>query len=481
MRLGVTFRIVGGLLMFFSATMLPPLFVSVFYQDGAHAIFIKAAAVIFASGFSLWLLFRPFTEALRTKDGFLVTVLCYITLGCFSALPFTDSPNTALSLVDALFESFSGLTTTGATVMIGLESLPQSLLYYRQQLQWLGGMGIIVLAVAVLPMLGIGGMQLYRTETPGPVKDSKLTPRIKQTAMALWSIYLSLTIACCLAYWVAGMSFFQALCHSFSTVAIGGFSTFDASLGHFDSPAIEIVAIIFMLLSSLNFALHFFCYRDRSLRSYWRDEEVRSFFIFILIAILIATAILAGSSDDGWQSFRLAAFHVVSMLTTTGFVTDNFAEWPNIVPYLLILGAFVGACAGSTGGGLKVIRVLLLYKQGLREIHRLIHPNAIFPIKISHRVMTDNVMEAVWGFCSIYVFVFVLLLLVLLGTGADFLTAFSSVAAALNNLGPGLGSVAENYASLTDPAKSAMVVGMVLGRLEIFTILVLFTGMYWRK
>jgi trk system potassium uptake protein TrkH len=236
-----------------------------------------------------------------------------------------------------------------------------------------------------------------------------------------------------------------------------------------------------MLLSSLNFALHFFCYRDRSLRSYWRDEEVRSFFIFILIAILIATLILAASSDDGLQSFRLAAFHVVSMLTTTGFVTDNFAEWPNIVPYLLILGAFVGACAGSTGGGLKVIRVLLLYKQGLREIYRLIHPNAIFPIKISHRVMTDNVMEAVWGFCSIYVFVFVLLLLVLLGTGADFLTAFSAVAAALNNLGPGLGSVAENYASLTDPAKGAMVVGMVLGRLEIFTILVLFTGMYWRK
>ena len=481
MHVGVTFRIVGLLLMFFSATMIPPLFVSMFYQDGAHRVYIEAAAIIFSSGFALHLLFRRFQEALLTKDGFLVTVLCYVALGSFSALPFANSSVIGLSTIDALFESFSGLTTTGATVITGIETLPESLRYYRQQLQWLGGMGIIVLAVAILPMLGIGGMQLYRTEAPGPIKDSKLTPRIKQTALALWSIYLFLTLACCFFYWVAGMSFFQAVCHSFSTVAIGGFSTFDASLGHFDSPAIETVAIVFMLLSAINFALHFFCYRDKSLKLYWRDEEVRSFFMLIVIVTGAVTIVLAQSNDAALHSFRLGAFHVVSMLTTTGFVTEDFSQWPNILPYLLIFGAFVGACAGSTGGGLKVIRVLLIYKQGLREIHRLIHPNAIFPIKISQRVMRDNVMEAVWGFCAIYVFIFVVLLLMLLGDGNDFLTAFSAVGASINNLGPGLGEVTHTYAGLPDLSKIALISGMVLGRLEIFTVLVLLTSLYWRK
>jgi trk system potassium uptake protein TrkH len=481
MRLGVTFRIVGRLLMFFSLTMLPPLFVSVFYEDGAHGTFIYAACIIFASGFALNLCFRQFKEELRTKDGFLVTVLCYLTLGSFSALPFASGAIAGLSVVDALFESFSGLTTTGATVLSGLEYLPASILFYRQQLQWLGGMGIIVLAVAILPMLGIGGMQLYRTETPGPVKDSKLTPRIKQTAIALWSIYLSLTLACCFAYYLAGMNFFQALCHSFSTVAIGGFSTFDASLGHFDSASIEMVAMIFMLLSSINFALHFFSFRDRTLKSYWRDEEVRTFFLFMVAAVAVVTMILASETGTGTSALRLAAFHTVSMLTTTGFVTDHFASWPNVLPYLLILGAFVGACAGSTGGGLKMIRVLLIYKQGLREVHRLIHPNAVFPIKVSQRVIGEPVMEAVWGFCSIYLFLFLVLLIILLGTGLDFLTAFSAVAAAINNLGPGLGDVAETYLAITDTAKISLIVGMVAGRLEIFTILVLFSSLYWRK
>ena len=481
MRVGVTFRIVGLLLMFFSATMIPPLFVSLFYTDGAHAVFIESAAIIFSCGFALHLLFRRFQEALRTKDGFLVTVLCYVALGSFSALPFADTAVISLGIVDALFESFSGLTTTGATVITGIETLPESLRYYRQQLQWLGGMGIIVLAVSILPMLGVGGMQLYRTEAPGPIKDSKLTPRIKQTALALWSIYVLLTIACCLAYWAAGMSLFQAICHSFSTVAIGGFSTFDASLGHFDSAAIEAVAIVFMLLSGVNFALHFFCYRDKSLKLYWRDEEVRSFFALIVIVTAAVTLVLSQFNDATLHSFRLGAFHVVSMLTTTGFVTEDFSQWPNILPYLLILGAFVGACAGSTGGGLKVIRVLLIYKQGLREIHRLIHPNAIFPIKISQRVMRDNVMEAVWGFCAIYVFIFVVLLLMLLSDGNDFLTAFSAVAASINNLGPGLGAVTHTYAGLADLSKIALIGGMVLGRLEIFTVLVLLTGLYWRK
>ena len=342
-------------------------------------------------------------------------------------------------------------------------------------------MGIIVLAVAILPMLGVGGMQLYRTEAPGPVKDSKLTPRIKQTALALWSIYVILTAACCLGYFVACMSLFDAVCHSFSTVAIGGFSTHDASLGYFNSPAIEAVAIVFMLLSSINFALHFFGFRDRSLNAYWRDEEVRALLLIMASSTILVAGVLIFSGLDTTASIRASLFQVVSMFTTTGFATTSFVDWPGIAPFILIFGAFIGACAGSTGGGLKVIRGLLIYKQGLREIYRLIHPQAVFPIKLGQRVMTEGVIQAVWGFLSIYVFVFMILLMILLSTQLDFETSFSAVASAMNNLGPGLGAVSAHYGDISDTAKIALSVGMVLGRLEIFTVLVLFTGMFWRK
>lgn len=481
MQIGVTFRILGALLLFFSATMLPPMIVSLYYQDGAYEVFLKSMMTIFLSGATLWFVFRNYQKELKTRDGFLITVLCYLALGCFSALPFSDSSLLDLELADAFFESFSGLTTTGGTVIVGLDQLPESILYYRQQLQWLGGMGIIVLAVAILPMLGIGGMQLYRAETPGPIKDSKLTPRIKQTAIALWSIYVSLTVLCAIAYWIAGMTLFDAVCHSFSTIAIGGFSTHDASIGYFNSPAIETVAVVFMLISGLNFALHFFTVRDRSIRHYFQDEEVRFYLAIIFAAIVITTIILATTLNDGATALRQAIFQVVSIFTTTGFATTQFSEWPSILPYLLILGAFAGACAGSTGGGLKIIRVLLIYKQGLREIYRLIHPNAIFPIKVSGRKMTDNVIDAVWGFFSIYILLFIVLLLSLIATDLDFVTAFSAVGSAMNNLGPGLGKVAENYSEISSTAKFLLCLGMVLGRLEIFTILVLFTTMFWRK
>ena len=481
MQIGVTFRILGALLLFFSATMLPPIAVSLLYQDGAYEVFVKSMVTIFLSGAALWFVFRNYQKELKTRDGFLITVLCYLALGCFSALPFYDAVLLDLTLADAFFESFSGLTTTGGTVIVGLDQLPASLLYYRQQLQWLGGMGIIVLAVAILPMLGIGGMQLYRAETPGPIKDSKLTPRIKQTAIALWSIYISLTVMCALAYWIAGMTLFDAICHSFSTVAIGGFSTHDASIGYFDSAAIEAVAVVFMLISGLNYALHFFTVRDHSIRHYFQDEEARFYLVIIIIAIVITAIVLATTLTSGETAIRQAVFQVVSIFTTTGFATTQFSEWPSILPYLLILGAFAGACAGSTGGGLKIIRVLLIYKQGLREIYRLIHPNAIFPIKVSGRKMTDNVIDAVWGFFSIYILLFIVLLLGLIATDLDFVTAFSAVGSALNNLGPGLGAVAENYAEISSTAKFLLCLGMVLGRLEIFTILVLFTAMFWRK
>ena len=477
MHFQIAIKILGSLLMIFSITMLPPIAFSLTDQDQTEAIFLRAFIITFLSGFVLWLMFQRARAEMRIKDGFLVTVFFYIALGTFGAIPFLDDHGTGLSPADSLFESFSGLTTTGSTVLTGIDTLPRSILYYRQQLQWLGGMGIIVLAVAILPMLGVGGMQLYRAETPGPIKDSKLTPRIKGTALALWSIYLGLTLVCGIAYWMAGMSGFDALCHSFSTIAIGGFSTHDGSIGYFDSAVIEAIAILFMILAGMNFALHFFAIKQRSLRHYLKDDEVKVYLSILLIATVTVAGVLWWENiHSPGMSLRLAMFEVVSIFTTTGFATADFSIWPNMLPYLIFYGAFIGACAGSTGGGLKIIRVMLICKQGLREIHRLIHPNAVFPIKVNHRQVPGRIIEAIWGFFSVYVIVFAFILLALLATGLDFVTAFSAVGATINNLGPGLGQVAFHYQDITDTAKILLSLAMILGRLlEIFTLLVLFS------
>lgn len=482
MHIQIAIRILGILMMMFSATMLPPILVSIIFQDGVESIFLRAFTITFVIGFFLWLIFHRYNADMRIKDGFLVTVLYYLALGIFGALPFIDELGLAMSIPDGLFESFSGLTTTGATVIVGLDQLPESILYYRQQLQWLGGMGIIVLAVAVLPMLGIGGMQLYRAETPGPVKDSKLTPRIKETALALWSIYCGLTAICALFYWAAGMNLFDAVCHAFSTIAIGGFSTHDASIGYFNSALIESIAIFFMILAGINFGLHFFAFREKSPVVYFRDDEVKFYLAILALAVIaVSLGLWLENTYGATDSFRMALFHVVSIFTTTGFATTDFTAWPGMLPFLVFFGAFTGACAGSTGGGMKVIRVLLICKQGLREVHRLIHPNAIFPVKVNHRRVSGQIMEAVWGFFSVYVIVFLFMQLALIMTGMDFVTAFSAVGATINNLGPGLGEVAKNYAGITDSAKIMLCFTMMLGRLEIFTLLVLFSPMFWRK
>ncbi|MFT4711787.1 MAG: trk system potassium uptake protein TrkH [Candidatus Azotimanducaceae bacterium] len=482
MHIQIAARILGILLMMFSLTMLPPAFVSWLFDDGVSIIFVDTFGVTLGAGIVLWGLFRNNTQEMRTKDGFLITFMFYMALGTFGAIPLVQSSGIDLSWPDALFESFSGLTTTGATVITGIDILPESILFYRQQLQWLGGMGIIVLAVAILPMLGIGGMQLYRAETPGPVKDSKLTPRIKQTALALWSIYCGLTLVCAFAYWIAGMSVFDAICHSFSTVAIGGFSTHDASIGYFDSAAIEAVAIVFMVLAGINFGLHFFAFKERTIIHYFKDDEVR-FYLMMLVAasLLVAGILISTKTYEPFDSVRYALFEVVSIFTTTGFATADFTVWPSMAPYLIFFGAFTGACAGSTGGGMKVMRVMLICKQGLREIDRLIHPNAIFPIKLNRRPVPGNIVEAVWGFFSIYVIVFLFMHLLLVATGMDFITAFSAVGATMNNLGPGLGDVAYHYGDIADSAKLILCFAMMLGRLEIFTLLVLFSPMFWRK
>ncbi len=482
MNLKVIFKILGILMMIFSLSMIPPMIVSTIYADGQRLPFVEAFWLIFGIGFVVWLPFRRIRKELRVRDGFLITVLFWLVLSLSGSIPLYVSANPSLSFTDAYFESLSGLTTTGATVITGIDDLPMSILWYRQQLQWFGGMGIIVLAVAILPMLGIGGMQLYRAEAPGPVKDTKLTPRITETAKALWYIYLGLTVACALLYWLAGMSGFDAITHSFSTIAIGGFSTHDASIGFFDNRAIEMIAIVFMFLSGVNFALHFFAWRQKSVFVYFRDAEFL-FYSFILIAvslITIAVLILTGTYTP-YEAFTKGLFEVVSIATTTGYATADFAHWPLVLPFMLFLVAFIGGCAGSTGGGMKAIRVLLIYKQGMREVKRLIHPNAIIPVKVGKKPVSDRVVEAVWGFFSVYMFMFVIMLMLLLATGLDQVTAWSAVGACINNLGPGLGEVAYHYGDLNDMAKWVLCFAMLLGRLEVFTLLILFTPAFWRR
>ncbi|TRX58147.1 TrkH family potassium uptake protein [Thalassomonas sp. M1454] len=483
-------RILGLLVALLSVTMLPPIAISYIYGDGGGLAFIMGLILCLASGFLSWYPNRYHKGDLRAREGFLIVVLFWTVLASFSAVPFmlTESPN--LSITDAFFESFSGLTTTGATILTQIEGLPHAVLFYRQQLQWIGGMGIIVLAVAILPMLGVGGMQLYRAETPGPVKDSKMTPRIADTAKNLWMIYFSLTVACALSYWLAGMTFFDAVSHSFSTIAIGGFSTHDASMGYFDSPLINFICVVFLIIAGVNFALHFSAWSSlsntksptRSIRTYFYDPEFK---VFISIQLIITLVCFLGLIAYGYETnyekaLDDALFQAVSISTTAGFATTDFSAWPAMLPLLLIFASFIGGCAGSTGGGMKVMRVVLLYLQGVRELSRLIHPKAIITIKLGRKGLPDKVVDAIWGFFSAYAAIFIICMVLLMATGIDDITAFTAVAACLNNLGPGLGEVAANFSSINDFSKWVLVVAMLFGRLEIFTLLVLFMPSFWR-
>ncbi|MCV6613828.1 MAG: TrkH family potassium uptake protein [Cellvibrionaceae bacterium] len=482
MHFSVIFRVLGILLMLFSMTLLPPIFVSLYYSDESLLAFVMALGIIFCTGFLVWLPSNKTKHELRTRDGFLITVLFWFVLGVAGCLPFILSEHPGLSFTDAMFESLSGLTTTGATVISGLDDLPRSILYYRQQLQWLGGIGIIVIAVAILPMLGIGGMQLYRAETPGPVKDSKLTPRITETAKVLFLIYCTLTTTCALSYWAAGMSLFDAIGHAYSTVAIGGFSTHDASMGYFDSPLVFIVCMIFMVLSGVNFALHFYTSRNRSIAHYWQDPEFKFYIACLAVGIPITVGYLAYTDTYDFETSAIhGSFEFISILTTTGFGTADFSIWPSFLPFFIFLFAFMGGCAGSTGGGIKVIRVLLICKQGIREIKRLINPNAVIPIKLNQTSVADRVVEAVWGFFAVFIICYMIMFILLMATGLDFLTAVSAVGACITNLGPGMGDVALNYADINNPAKWILCFAMLLGRLEIFTLLVLFSPSFWRR
>ncbi len=476
-------RILGILLSLFSITMLPAAAVSLYYEDGSVNAFMNAFVMLLFTGLIFWFPARKHRKELKIRDGFIVVVMFWITLGISGALPFFLTEVPKMTFTDAVFESMSGLTTTGATVLTGLDTLPEAVLFYRQFLQWLGGMGIVVLAVAILPLLGVGGMQLYRAETPGPMKDSKLTPRITETAKALWYIYLSLTIGCAVAFYLAGMSWFDAVGHSFSTVAIGGFSTHDASMGYFNSTTIEMITVVFMLLAGMNFSLHFLAWRHRSIRHYWADSELRTYvWILVIISMVVSSYLyFTHTYHDPWVAIHQGIFQTVSIGTTAGFTTADYSLWPGFLPILLLMTSYIGGCAGSTGGGMKVIRVMLLFKQGYREVLRLIHPNAVFAIKVNNKALPTKVVGAVWGFLAMYVFCFSIMHLFLMATGLDIVTSFSAVTACLNNLGPGLGEVGANYSSINSPAKWVLCIAMLLGRLEIFTLLVVLTPAFWRR
>ena len=464
------------LVLFFSLSYIFPIIISLIFDDGATELFIYTLLGVGLIGLVGLLATRKVDNELSQKDGFVIIVLFWVVLCFAGSIPFYLS---GMNAIDSIFESMSGITTTGATVISNLDTLPESLLFYRQLLQWMGGMGLIVLAIAVMPLLGIGGGQIYKTEIPGAMGEQKLTPRIKETAQVLWLIYLGLTVLCAILYYLGGMGSFDAVSHAMSTVAIGGFSTHNDSIGHFNSIAIETICIAFMLLSAFSFTLHYFAVFKKKPLKYFYDPEIR-FFMSILAIIFIICAMISNISNYG-PNLRELAFHSVSMLTTTGFSISNSSEWPFSISFILLIGAFIGACAGSVGGGVKSWRVLIMINHAHKNLMRIIHPNSVISLKIGTKNVNDEVATSVWGFFSIYIISFIILLLFVLVTGVDFESAFSAVGACLNNLGPGLGIVSENYANINSTSKGILAFAMLLGRLEIFTLLVILTPMFWSK
>ena len=466
------------LVLFFSFSYIFPIVVSIIFDDGALHIFVKTLIAISLIGIIGLAATRNINNELSQKDGFVIIVMFWVVLSIAGSIPFYLS---GMSIIDSFFESMSGITTTGATVISNLDTLPESVLFYRQMLQWMGGMGLIVLAIAVMPLLGIGGGQIYKTEIPGAMGEQRLTPRIKETAQALWSIYLGLTIMCALLYYLGGMSAFDAISHAMSTVAIGGFSTHDESIGYFNSSTIEIICIIFMLLSAFSFTLHYFAIYKRKPLKYFYDPEFRFFFSILLLVLAVSLFINSFTDYQNSPNFKEIVFHSVSMITTTGFSTSDTSDWPLSVSFLLLVGAFVGACSGSVGGGVKSWRVMIMLNHAYSNIMKMIHPNSVISLKIGSRSVDDEVATSVWGFFSIYVISFMILLLAVLTSGLDLESAFSAVGACLNNLGPGLGAVSENYSNISSFTKSILAFAMLLGRLEIFTLLVILTPMFWAK
>jgi len=469
----------GMLAVFFGISMIIPVFVAIYYQGGHAMQFVMAGMMVVLLGVLAMQWGGSAPDRLSHKDGFLIVALAWIMLSTLGAVPFLTM-GVCDSLIDALFESTSGLTTTGATVLTGLDRLPPSILFWRSMQEWLGGMGIIVLAVAIMPMLGVGGMQLFKAEAPGPVKD-KITARVTETAKVLWYLYLGMTLIAALALWLAGMTPFDAINHAMCTVAIGGFSTHDASIGYFDSDLIRLLMVMFMLMAGVNFTLHFTSLRRSfSPMVYFRDDEFQAYVKWFAFLILVVGGIAVLSGGDGPVD---ALFNVVAVATTTGFAVSDYAQWPPAANLLMLMSMFVGACAGSTGGGMKVVRILLLFRQGTREIRRLIHPQGVIQVKLGGQNLSPSLASALWGFFALYLVSFVVIAVLVALTGVDMVTALSAAAACLTNTGPGFGEVgpASNFAGIPAAGKVVLMGAMILGRLEIYSFIVLLVPEFWRR
>lgn len=476
-------HVLSKLAALYAVLLLVPTLVSYLYHDSAFNAFAGTALATLAGSSAVWAATRKHDRELRPRDGFTLVFLLWLGFAAISALPFyLYFPN--ISYTDAFFEAVSGLTTTGATVMSSLDTLAPSLNFWRHMMNWLGGMGIIVLAVAILPMLGVGGTQLFKAEIPGIDKDSKMAPRISQTAKRLWLVYLTFTLLTCMGLKWAGMGWFDAVCHAMSAFSLGGFSTHDASIAFFDSPAIEAVLIAATILGAVNFASHFAMAREKSPKPYWRDEEARA-----MLTILAAS--IAAASVYMWQqgyytpleALRYVGFNFVSIGLANGFANADFATWPLLVTLWMFFLSNVLANTGSMGGGIKMARALVLAKFSLREVSLLLHPNAVRTVKLNRRSISDRTAMAVMAFIFVYFMTVVIFTLGLLASGMDFITALSATIACITNAGPGLGAVgpADNYAALSDLQKWMCAAVMLLGRLEIFTVFILFTPDYWKK
>ena len=479
----IVIRILGVLLMVFGLTFIPPWFVGWVMGDPDLTPFILSFVISISLGAVFWGLTRQYRRELKLRDGLLIVVSFWVVLGLIGSTPFYLQPDLGLSFPQAVFESVSGITTTGATVITGLDDLPRSLLFYRQQLQWLGGLGIIVLVVAFLPLLGVGGMQLYKGEMTGPIKESRLSGRISETAKALWLVYTGITVLCALVYKIQGMTWFDAVSHAFTTVATGGFSTHDASFGHFDSATMEITAMVFMILGATPMALHFVALRRGTLEGYFTSAEVRFFLGWLTaVAAIVVGFFLMNWPEGGWvETVRQHLFNLVSFATTTGYAATDHTAYGPFLMLLLVMTTIIGGCAGSTTGGMKSVRVMLLARQGINEVRRLVHPHAVFVVRLGGRPLDPGVISAVWAFFAAWMFTFLVLFFAMLMTGMDIESALGAVIATLANLGPGVGSVASNFASESTTVLWLGMIGMILGRLEIFTVLAILLPMFWRR
>lgn len=481
-RFSVVIHLSAFLVVLYSLTMLPPMLLALLEKERSLFAFFLTFVISFSVGMVTWIATRRPNVNLETRDGFIIIVLFWLLFSVISALPLWLDDTLSLSLTDAMFEGVSGITTTGASIFHDISSLPESILYYRAQLNFVGGLGVIVLAVAVLPLLGIGGMKLYQSEMPGPFKEERLTPRLADTARSLWMTYMMLGGGCTLAFWLAGMPFFDALCHGLSTVSLGGFSTRTESIGYYRSDAIELVAGAFSLLSAINFSLYFVAISRRTLKPFRKNAELRFFFLMLsLVVLFITTEVWRAGMYTLPESFVHTFFLTSSMMTDNGLATLDYASWPDEIIVLLLSASFFGGCIGSTCGGIKALRFLILYKQSRHEAHQLTHPRAILSIRVGNTIITDRVLRSVWSFFFLYILTTCIFVWLLTLQGYDLLTSFASVAACINNMGLGFGATADGFAVLNDASKYMMCVAMLLGRLEIYPVLVLLSRTFWRS